>query len=96
MAGSTAVAVFLDRDSVGELVASVGIEFQAASAAELPEGGRYEKRSDDATAFAAHVAFSILGRDLPLGVSRMQLVPIFHHGLDLGEVLRRIPDHADH
>lgn len=91
---SVVCAVRLVRDCVGEVVATLGVELQAVPAAVVPELVRYQVRAHHEVALPAKAAFALLGCKPPLGVGAMQLVPVFHHGLDLAEVLERVPDHA--
>lgn len=69
---SVVCAVRLVRDRVGEVAATLGVEFQAVPPAVLPEFVRYQVRAHDEVALPAHLAFALLGCDPPLGVGPMQ------------------------
>ena len=94
MVPSATCAVLLSRVPSGEIVATLGIDFQAPV---LAPSGKCIGLDDGPVhphAVPAHALFARLGIPLPFGVSPMQNVPIFHDGLDALEVLRFVPNHA--
>ena len=87
-------SVFLCRMPAGELIATVGVEFQAPCVAPGLEAVGLDDGAVHPYAVPAHALFAHFGCGLPFGVRPMQNVPIFHEGLDLVEVLRFVPNHA--
>ena len=90
---SATCLVLVSRELGGELIACMGIEFQAPGVAPEPEICGYQCGPVDATTRCAKALLPLFGGVFPFGVSPMQKVTVFHQGLDFAEVLGPVPDH---
>jgi hypothetical protein len=91
---SAAHPVFVRRELGGELVACVGVDVQVPGIAPSLELCGPKDGAVDTTTLCAKALLPLFGGSLPFGVRPMQLVTVFHHGLDLVEVLGQVPNHA--
>ncbi len=91
---SVGCSVDLSRTGVGVLVACVGVDTLAPGCAPRLELCGAQDHADHVDALRAEVIFSKLGLPLPLGIGPMELVRVFHDGLDLLEIFGVVPDHA--
>lgn len=92
---SVRLSVLLHRDPAGVLAASLGIEPLPVRCAPGCELARHQNSSHDDEALRLVSLFGLLGCQMPFDPSGMELLGVFHHGLDLGKVRFQEPGNTD-
>ena len=90
---SASCAIFVQRELGGELVASMGVEFQPLGGAPRLELCGPKDGAVDATTLCLKAAFAMFGGSLPLAEGFVKNATVFHQGLDRSEVFGQVPDH---